>query len=160
VTIFTVAPRGIGRVDYSGAIEVTTEPFVTSWQGVYSYSAQLPPLAPASHETFIRNIPQGLVVILYDFFLTIPSNRLIRLVVQLEDTLGNLARVVDQSGYQTVATHIAKGCYFVNQLHLTAYNYAEVPEGWFIAGFNGIYTTLEEFGVGQAVTPPLAPPGP
>ena len=79
------------------------------------------------------------------------------MVVELEDTLGALVRVVDQSGYQTVAVHIAKGCYFVTRLHLTVYNYAAVPEEWFVAGFNGIYTTLEQFKVGGMPSPPMGP---
>lgn len=158
MTVFSVAKRGVGRVDYSGAVEITTEPYVVSWQSVYAYSAGLPPVAAASHETFIRNIPLDQVVILYDFFLTIPANRLIRLVVELMDTLGALATVVDQSGYQTVAVHISKGCYFVKEVHLTVYNYAPHPENWFHAGFNGIYTTWEQFKVGPITTPPM--PGP
>lgn len=156
---FSVPSKGTGRVDYSGAVEITTEPYVVSWQSVYSYSALLPPVAAASNETFIRNIPLDQVVILYDFYLTIPANRLIRLVVEVEDALGALATVVDQSGYQTVVVNIAKGCYFVRRVHLTAYNYNTLPEAWFSAGFNGIYTTLTQFRVGPATTPPM-PPGP
>jgi hypothetical protein len=141
---FVAEAVGIGRADYSSAVEITTEPFVTSWQSGYSYADLV--TVPAGGNTVI-NVPitSNLVVILYDFFASIPSNRLIRLVVETLDTLGATSRPVDKSGYQAIVAKISKGIYSVNSIRFTVYNYATTPENNMVIGCAGMYTTLAEF---------------
>lgn len=142
--IFNVKAKAIGRVDYSNAVEITTEPFVTSWQSGYNYANLI--AVPAGGTTVV-NVPivTPLVVILYDFFASIPSNRMIRLTVDTSDITGTLIRAVDRLEYQSIAAHISKGIYSVINIRFTAYNYAATPETEFVIGCSGMFTTLAEF---------------
>lgn len=144
VETYSVAVEGIGRLDYSSGVEVTTEPFVTSWQSGYNYAAMI--TVPAAGSKVINvAIPTAQVVILYDFFASVPSNKLIRMVVETLDTLGVASRPVDKMGYQKIAAHVSKGIYSVNSVRFTLYNYAAVVENEMVIGCSGMYTTLAEF---------------
>jgi len=142
--VFDVQAQGIGRSDYSSAVEISTEPFITSWQSVYSHSEFVN--IPANGNTVV-DIPltQDLVVILYDFFASIPANRLIRLVVQIQDTAGAVLTVVDEQDYQTVVAHISKGAYSINNIRFVVYNFSNTPENDMVIGCAGMYTTLQQF---------------
>jgi len=144
VETYAVQAQGIGRVDYSDSVEVMTEPFVTSWQSGYNY-ASMQTVPAAGSKVVDVPIPSPQVVILYDFFASIPSNKLIRLVVEAVDTLGVTFRAVDKSAYQSIAAHVSKGTYSVNILRFTLYNYAPVVENEMVIGCGGMYTTLAEF---------------
>jgi len=141
---FVAQVKGVGREDYSSAVEVTTEPFVSSWQSGYSY-ASLVSVPAAGSKVIDVPISKNLVVILYDFFASIPSNRLIRLVVETLDTLGVASCPVDKSGYQAIAARVSKGIYSVNNIRFTVYNYSTTPENNMVIGCAGMYTTLTEF---------------
>ena len=151
--IFSVIPEGIGRVDYSQSVEVTTEPFITSWQSSYNYARMI--TVPALGNRVINvAIPTRQVVILYDFFASIPSNKLIRLVVETLDTTGVASRPVDKLAYQRIAAHVSKGIYSVNNIQFTLYNYAPVIENEMVIGCSGMYTTLAEFASDVIYLPP------
>lgn len=141
---YSVQPRAIGRVDYSSAIEVTTEPFVTSWQSGYNYAALITVPAAGS---IVVNVPIAtpLVVILYDFFASIPSNKMIRLIVECSDIAGTLIQAVNRLEYQAITAHVSKGIYSVTNIRFTAYNYFAAPETEFVIGCSGMFTTLAEF---------------
>jgi len=150
---YAVQVQGIGRLDYSSGVEVTTEPFVTSWQSGYNYANMIS--VPAAGSTVVDvAIPTALVVILYDFFASIPANRLIRLVVETLDTLGVSSRPVDKSGYQSIRAHVSKGIYSVTTIRFTLYNYATVVENEMVIGCSGMYTTLAEFASDISYFPP------
>ena len=152
VEVYSVQPQGIGRVDYSSGVEVTTEPFVTSWQSGYNYASLQ--TVPAAGNTVVNvAIPTGRVVILYDFFASVPSNKLIRLVVETIDTLGVASRPVDKLEYQKIAAHVSKGMYSVDNIRFTVYNYAAVVENEMVIGCSGMYTTLAEFASDIAYLP-------
>jgi hypothetical protein len=141
---FAVEPRAIGRADYSSGVEVTTEPFVTSWQSGYNY-ASLQTVPAAGTRVVNVAIPTPTVVLLYDFFCSIPSNKLIRMVVETFDIAGTAIHAVDKLAYQAIAVHISKGIYSVNSIRFTLYNYAALPENEMVIGCAGMYTTLAEF---------------
>lgn len=144
VEVYTVQPQGIGRADYSSGVEVSTEPFVTSWQSGYNYASLIS--VPAAGSTVVDvAIPTPRVVILYDFFASVPSNKLIRLVVETLDTLGVASRPVDKLDYQKITAHVSKGIYSVSNIRFTLYNYAAVVENEMVIGCSGMYTTLAEF---------------
>jgi len=144
VETYAVQAQGIGRIDYSDAVEVTTEPFVTSWQSGYNY-ASMQTVPAAGSKVVDVPIPTPQVIILYDFFASIPSNKLIRLVVETVDTFGVTSRPVDKSAYQSIVAHVSKGIYSVNTIRFTLYNYAPVIENEMVIGCSGMYTTLAEF---------------
>jgi hypothetical protein len=150
---FDVAVEGIGRLDYSSGVEVTTEPFVTSWQSGYSY-ASMQTVPAAGTKVVNVALPTDQVVILYDFFASIPANRLIRLVVETLDTLGAVSRPVDKLDYQKIAAHVSKGIYSVNFIRFTLYNYAPVIENEMVIGCAGMYTTLAQFASDASYLPP------
>jgi len=141
---YDVAIEGIGRVDYSNAVEVTTEPVITSWQNVYTDSALV--AIPALGSTVVDlPITSDLVVIIYDFFASIPSNRLIRLEVIEIDSAGLSVTVLRETKYQTIAAHMSRGRKFQNRIQFVVYNYAPVPEPAMQIGAAGIFTTEQEF---------------
>lgn len=155
VSIFTVPARGIGRKDYSEATEKFVEPVISSWQSVYLYRQLVTVPAGGSVVTNVA-VPLNQVVLLYDFFASIPANSLIRLVVESIDQAGTAVIVVDESAYQTVVTHLLKGFPFFITIRFTTYNYGGVDQGFRI-GCSGLYTSLEEYFIEVSPTPPLYP---
>jgi len=144
---FAVPAKGVGRKDYSAATEMSVEPVISSWQSVYLYYEAL--FVPAGG-SIVRDVdtPLNQVVLLYDFFASIPANRLIRLKVEAVDALGVAYINVDEAAYQTVATHISKGYPFFKTIRFTAYNYGDEDEWNFWIGCAGLYTSEEQYYVG------------
>lgn len=141
---FAVEPRGVGRKDYSSATEQSVEPVITSWQSAYKYRKAI--TVPAlSHVVTDIKVPLAQVVLLYDFFASRPSNRLIRLLVEAITADGSAATVIDETKYQTVASHLLKGFPFFETIRFTTYNYADVDENYMRIGFSGLYTSLKEY---------------
>jgi hypothetical protein len=150
---FDVKVEGIGRVDYSTGVEVTTEPFISSWQNAYHYYALSPAIPAGGHLALTIPITAYKIVILYDFIATIPSNRLIRLSVETEDMTGATTVILDKMAYQTIVARITKGAYTVNHLWLHVYNYASTPQTQLWVGCSGMYTNLAEFTLNVADLP-------
>lgn len=140
---FTVAARGVGRKDYSSATEKSVEPVISSWQSGYLYRGAVVVPALGSLTTDIE-VELDQVVIIYDFFASIPSNRLIRLIVQAVGEDGAVLDVLDKTSYQTVVAHILKGVEFFKIIRFITYNYADVDEDMRI-GCSGMYTSLTEY---------------
>lgn len=143
VEIFTVSAKGVGRKDYSAGTELSVEPLISSWQSVYLFYKQVSVPAGGSLVTVV-GVPLNQVVLLYDFFASIPANRLIELMVEAIDLLGIIATVVDEIAYQTVAKHVSKGFPFFKTIRFTTYNYGDVPENFRI-GCVGLYTSAEQY---------------
>jgi hypothetical protein len=143
VTTFTVPAVGVGRADYSVATEKSVEPVISSWQSVYLYREVV--TVPAGGNV-VMNVAIELdqVVLVYDFFTSIPANRLIRLLVEDIDAEGIAYTVIDEAAYQTVTKHLLKGYPFLNTIRFTTYNYGDVDEDFRI-GCAGLYTSLEEY---------------
>ena len=145
VETYPVVVEGIGRVDYSNAVEITTEPVITSWQNVFTFSELVAPIPAGGSLAVNMPIPSDLVVIIYDYFASIPANRLIRLVVEMVDPAGPVITVLDELAYQTVSIHLLRGKTFVGSIRYTLYNYAATPETGMRIGAAGIYTTEDQF---------------
>ncbi len=138
---FVVPAKGVGRRDYSAATEKFVEPVISSWQSVYTgYQAVSVP-AGGSVVTDIQ-VALDQVVLLYDFFASIPANSLIRLLVEAVDALGAVT-VIDKTTYQTVAEHVLKGYPFFQIIRFTTYNYGVAQD--FRIGCCGLYTSLGEY---------------
>lgn len=145
MTTFNVATRGIGRKDYSGATEVSVEPVITSYQSVYIYSATTVDVPAGESVTIDVEVPLAQVVLLYDVFVSVPSNHLIRLVLQSIDEEGNIITDIDITAYQKIIKHFLKGDSFFKTIRFILYNYGDEVEEDFVFGCSGLYTSLEEF---------------
>lgn len=143
VTTFGVTATGVGRRDYSSASEKFVEPVISSWQSVYTDYRVVNVPASGSVVTDVA-VTLNQVVLLYDFFASIPANSLIRLHVQAVDALGAVATVVDKTAYQTVAEHLLKGYPFFKTIRFTLDNYGDVAQDFKI-GCCGLYTSLAEY---------------
>jgi len=139
-----VATRGVARRDYSTATEKFVEPVISSWQSVYLYQANVV-VPPEGSLTTDVAVELGQVVLVYDFFASIPSNRLIRLEVFTIDSLGVAFRAVNKYGFQTVVSHITKGIPFLATIRFVTYNYSSIAENYMRIGCSGIYTSEEEY---------------
>lgn len=151
---WTVEAKGIGKVDYSSGIEFSVEPVISSWQSVYIYREAVIVPAGGSLITDVQ-VDLGQVALLYNFYASIPSNRLIRLKIDAVDSLGAVAFVIDRSSYQTIAAPLLRGFSFLNIIRFTVYNYGSVDEENMRIGCAGFYTTAEEYyiRVGDLPTP-------
>ena len=145
VKTFAFESRGVGRKDYSMATEKTVEPVITSWQSLYVYSASTAPVPAGASITIDVAVPLAQVVLLYDVFVSVTSNHLIRLVLQSIDSLGIIITDVDLTEYQKITKHFLKGDPFFKTIRFILYNYGDVVEEDFVFGCSGLYTSLEEF---------------
>jgi len=136
---YDVAIEGIGRVDYSNAVELTTEPVISSWQNVYSYYTTVTVPAAGFLDVIIP-ISSDLVCLVYDYFASIPSNRLIRLIVY-----DGASEVFNKAAYQTVTKHINRGKKFQGSILFRVYNYRTVAEPDMYLGAAGMFTTEEQY---------------
>lgn len=153
VETFVAEERGIGRRDYSTATEKSVEPVISSWQSVYIYRKKVTVPAGGSLVTNVE-VELDQVVLVYDFFASIPANRLIRLLVEDIDAEGIAETVIDEATYQTVAKHLLKGYPFLRTLRFTTYSYGDVDEDIWI-GCTGLYTSLEEYYIRTAPVLPF-----
>jgi len=140
----TVPAKGIGRRDYSIASEKFVEPVISSWQNVYIHRDTITVPALGNIATDV-NVPLDQVVLIYDFFASIPSNHLIRLKVDAVDSLGAVVNILDKVGLQTIVASLLKGHPFLNIIRFTTYNYRAVDEDYMRIGCAGLYTSREEY---------------
>ncbi len=147
MTTFNVATRGIGRKDYSSATETSVVPAITSWQSLYMHSALVDPIPAGGSIITDVAVPLAQVVILHDIFGSIPSNHLIRMIVQSIDLEGDIMTDLDMAAYQKIAHHYLKGDSFFRTIRFITYNYSDVVEDYFVIGCSGFYTSLEEFNI-------------
>lgn len=150
---FPVVARGVGRKDYSMATEKAVEPVITSWQSVYMFRKAIVIPALSNVVTDIE-VPLKQVVLLYDFFASIPANRLIRLKVDAIYA-GETLHVIDETAYQTVKSHISKGYPFFGTIRFITYNYWDSDEDYMRIGCSGLYTSLDEYFIKLGAAPPL-----
>lgn len=155
VTTFAVPVKGVGRKDYSEANEYFVEPVISSWQSVYLYSQRITVPAGGSVVTDVA-VGADKVVLLYDFFASIPANFLIGLKVEYVYPDGTAEEVMNETAYQKVVKHISKGIPFFSTIRFTLDNYGDVDED-FRLGCSGLYTSLKEYYQRLAPEIPLAP---
>lgn len=145
MTTFEVATRGIGRKDYSTAIEKSSEPVITGWQSLYSYHKDIALWANSWNIEDIA-VPLAQVVFIYDVWCTIPSNRLQRLILQGVDSVGAIETIIDVTRFQTIHEVFLKGFPFLNTIRVITYNYANEIENYQHIALLGMYSSLEEYG--------------
>lgn len=106
---FAIPATGVGRKDYSKAIEEAVEPVIRSYQQDYWFHEYY---AVNAGETRVEEIalPADTVVMLYNFFLSVPRNSLIYLNVEawLPD-YGIYSALADAIGYQNVKIALLVG---------------------------------------------------
>jgi len=120
---FTVTPTGVGRKDYSQDVQVSVEPIIRSYQNKYNSGLiEIDVPANGSEQQEIE-FETGYVYILYDFFLSIPSNRLVRMIVHFYTAEDTWWPVVNQYGYQQVKAQLLKGFPMARKYRVTVYNY-------------------------------------
>lgn len=149
---WVVEAGGIGKADYSTGVEFSVEPVISSWQSVYLYRGTVIVPAGGSLVTDVQ-VSLDQVVLIYDFYASIPSNQLIRLSVAAVDSLGVVANVIDRSCYQTIDAHLLRGHPFFYIIRFTTYNYGVVDEENMRIGCTGLYTTSEEYYIRVADLP-------
>lgn len=139
---FPVAERGVGRRDYSSGIEFSVEPTIRSYQSVYSEWQTIAVAAGATVVTDIA-IAGGYVAIAYDFYATFPTFTLLRLIVETVSD-GVVGAVIKESGYGSIAKHLAKGFPFFQTIRFTVENLG--PNDLEVnIGAVGIYTDEEHY---------------
>jgi hypothetical protein len=88
-------------------------------------------------------ITENLVVMLYDFFVSIPAKTLIRARIQAIAGVVT-ATIIEKSGYGSIAKHITRGYPFFETIRFNLYNYGAVDQT-FQFGCAGLYTSWENY---------------
>lgn len=140
--LFPFEERGIGRKDYSAAVEFSVEPIIRSYQEDYSYWDTIT-VAAGDIVTKDVAISTGYVVLLYDFFATIPTYELISLsVFAISD--GVVGRVIEETKYGSIDAHLSKGAPFFQTIRFRVENMGENSLDINI-GTTGIETTRSTY---------------
>ena len=111
-TTFTVVPTGVGRKDYSQNVEESVEPEIRSYQAEYKHFEELLAIAAGAAVTQEITITAQTVVMLYDFYLSTPSNAMLHLEVEFFSATGTWESMADKTALQTVEIHYTRGSRF------------------------------------------------
>jgi len=122
-TTFTVTPEGVGRPDYSMNIEMSVEPQIRSYQTEYKHFEELLAIAAGASETREIAITEQTVIMLYDFFLSTPSNAMLHLEVEFFSKTGTWEQMADKTSLQTVEIHYTRGFPLFRKYRITVTNY-------------------------------------
>lgn len=142
VKTFTVEAKGVGRRDYTEGIEFSVEPLIMSYQQEFHEWRMA--TVPAGGDAIVDiPITSGTVVMLYDFFASIPRNTLIGLVVQA--VVGILiGDAVNKQGYGSIHANLSKGIPFFETIRFTVHNY-DVTDIDVNVGASGIETDVSHY---------------
>jgi hypothetical protein len=142
-TPYVVEAKGVGRKDYSGGTAVTVEPVISDWQSVYLHRDKV--TVPALSSLVVNvSISTDIVVVLYDFFASVPSNLLIGMDFAVNDMAGILTVLFETQAYQTIQKHMSKGFPSFSLIQYTLYNYADTDQEFRI-GCAGISCSLQAY---------------
>lgn len=117
-----LTPLGVGRKDYSQNIEYAVEPQIRSWQSEYKHFEDVDVPAGGSVTNEI-DIEERTVVMIYDFYLSTPSNSMLRLRVEFFTAIGTWELMTDKTHLQTVEIHYARGFPLFDKYRITVTNY-------------------------------------
>lgn len=123
---FAVTPEGVGRPDYSMNIEMSVEPQIRSYQTEYKHFEEIAVAAGATVQTEI-NITEQTVVMIYDFWLSTPSNAMLHLKVEFYSAAGTWEEMADKSSLQTVEIHYTRGFPLFDKYRINVTNYGDNP---------------------------------
>jgi len=144
VRIWSVTPRGVGRKDYSKAIERQTESVVRSWQDDYQEAKVMLDIPPGSSQTEEIDIGVDYVVLLYDIRLVTEINVLIGLEIQEQTVTGEWTTLYKQFGYTRIIDKISRGLPVFRTYRVIAYNFSNVPID-VVFSASGVITTRESY---------------
>ena len=119
---FTVTPTGVGRKDYSQNVEESVEPEIRSYQAEYNHFEEIVLAAGATVQTEI-DITAQTVIMMYDFWLSTPSNEMLHLKVEFYSAAGTWEEMADKSSLQTVEIHYTRGFPLFRKYRITVTNY-------------------------------------
>ena len=122
---FTVVPTGVGRPDYSQNVEKSVEPQIRSWQQEYQHFEAINVAAGETVTTEILITAQT-VVIVYDFYLSAPRNVLLHMKLEFLTADGTWALLIEDSGYQVIPIHYARGFPLFRKYRVEITNYGEL----------------------------------
>jgi len=123
---FAVTPEGVGRPDYSMNVEMSVEPQIRSYQAEYKAFEEIV-LAAGASETQEIDITERTVVMVYDFYLSPPSNAMLPLNVEFFSKVGTWEEMADKSALQTVEVHYTRGFPLFDKYRITVTNYGDNP---------------------------------
>jgi hypothetical protein len=145
---FPVMAKGVGRVDYSSAVEVAVESTVRSYQECYTDWAQDIILA-GNTQDFDFVVPSGFVALIYDYYCSFPDNTLTQLLVQTVDA-GVPANIAIESNYGSIRINMPKSFAFTDTCRLQVTNLGLADEVYTV-GIIGIKCDLPRY---LLLTPP------
>ena len=113
---------GVGRKDYSQNVEFAVEPMIRSHQSDYSIYEEIAVAAGAT-VTMEIDIEEETVVIVYDFYLSVPANIMIEVHYEFFSAIGTWISFARQSGYQTIPLNFARGWPLFDKYRITITNH-------------------------------------
>lgn len=117
---FPVVAKGVGRVDYSSAVEVAVESTIRSYQQAYTdWNQGL--ITVGNVQNFDFAVPSGFVIIAYDYYCSFPANTLAQLLVITVDA-GVPANIAVESNYGSIHINMPKGFAFTDTCRLQVSN--------------------------------------
>jgi len=119
---FAVTTTGVGRRDYSQNIEESVEPEIRSYQAEYKHFEGMDVEAGATVQTEIK-ITEETVIMIYDFWLSTPSNAMLHLQVEFFSKAGTWEEMADKSSLQTVEIHYTRGFPLFDKYRISVTNY-------------------------------------
>ncbi|MBA7641912.1 hypothetical protein ES703_49598 [subsurface metagenome] len=120
---FTVTTEGVGRPDYSMNVELAVEPQIRSWQTEYKHAEDI--AVPAySSVTREIDIEAKTVILIYDFYISVPRNIMLHLDVDFFTATGTWESMTDKSDLQTVEIHYVRGFPLFDKYRITITNYS------------------------------------
>jgi hypothetical protein len=142
IATFPVMAKGVGRVDYSSAVEVAVESTVRSYQQTYTDWNQDLILAGATQD-FDFIVPSGFVVIAYDYYCSFPADTLAQLLVITVDA-GVPVNIAVESRYGSIHLNMPKGFSFVDTCRLQVSN-LDLGDEIYTVGLIGIICDLPRY---------------
>lgn len=139
---FPVVAKGVGRVDYSSAVEVAVESTIRSYQEAYSDWDNALIVAGATGIIDFA-VPAGYVVIAYDYYCSFPANTLAQLLVITVDA-GVPANIAVESNYCSIHINMPKGFAFTDTCRLQVSNLGPADQTYTV-GLIGIICDLPRY---------------
>jgi hypothetical protein len=140
--------KGVGRVDYSSAVEVAVESTVRSYQKCYT-DWNMGLILAGNTADFDFAVPSGFVILVYDYYCSFPANTLAQLLIQTVDA-GVPANVVIESNYGSIHINMPKSFAFADTCRLRVSNLGPGDQTYTV-GLIGIKCDLPRY---LLLTPP------
>lgn len=141
---FAVTATGVGRKDYSQAVESSVEPIVRSYQESYVLD-EVYTVNGLSTRTIDVDIPTDTVVLLYDFLASqLTAGVIIGLQVYAIDSAGLASSIFSKFGLVNVEHHHSRGAPVFQKIRIVLTNTNAVARDIYVT-MAGIVTGIEEY---------------